>query len=449
MKEGPLSFLFERWAGAADQPAMVCDDRAISYRDLSAAVRCWGAHLGAAGVEPGDVVAVTAEFGLESVACLLAAVQHRAVVVPLSATLGERAEMFCAIAEVQWTIEPAVGPEMHRRAGAPPHPLLGQLRATGHPGLVLFSSGSTGASKAAVHDLVPLLAKFTTARAALRAVSFLLFDHIGGFNTLLATLSSLGCVVVAEDRSPAAICRLIERWGVQLLPTSPTFLNLLLVSRAYTDHDLSSLRLITYGTEPMPEATLARLGRALPGVELKQTYGLSEVGILRTKSRGSDSLWMRMGGEGYELRVVDGQLEILAEAAMLGYLNAPSPFTPDGWFRTGDAVDTDGEWLRVLGRTSEIINVGGEKVYPAEVEGVLQRLDGVLDAVVHGEPHPLVGQIVVARLQIDTGEDLSSLRRRVRAQCRGQLEPFKIPQKIEIAATDLHGQRWKKKRSAA
>ncbi|MCC6437214.1 MAG: long-chain fatty acid--CoA ligase, partial [Acidimicrobiales bacterium] len=192
-----------------------------------------------------------------------------------------------------------------------------------------------------------------------------------------------------------------------------------------------------------------RLHEALPSVALKQTYGLSEVGILRTKSREDGSLWMRMGGEGYRLRVVDGQLEILAEAAMLGYLNAPSPFTEDGWFRTGDAVEVDGEWMRVLGRTSEIINVGGEKVYPAEVEGVLQRLDGVLDAAVHGEAHPLVGQIVVARLQLEGHEDLASLRRRVRAHCAGKLEPFKIPQKIELAAGSLHGQRWKKKRSAA
>lgn len=55
---------------------------------------------------------------------------------------------------------------------------------------------------------------------------------------------------------------------------------------------------------------------------------------------------------------------------MLGYLNAASPFTDDGWFKTGDEVEQDGEWLRILGRRSEIINVGGEKVSPAEIEGV-------------------------------------------------------------------------------
>ena len=97
-----------------------------------------------------------------------------------------------------------------------------------------------------------------------------------------------------------------------------------------------------------------------------QTYGLSELGILRSKSKGPDSLWVKVGGEGFETRVIEGLLEVKAKSAMLGYLNAPSPFTEDGWFKTGDSVLTDGEFIKILGRESEIINVGGEKVYPME-----------------------------------------------------------------------------------
>jgi long-chain acyl-CoA synthetase len=70
----------------------------------------------------------------------------------------------------------------------------------------------------------------------------------------------------------------------------------------------------------------------------------------------------------------DGLLEIKAKSAMRGYLNAESPFTPDGWFKTGDAVEVDGEYIKILGRKSELINVGGEKVYPAEVESVIQLM---------------------------------------------------------------------------
>ena len=100
-----------------------------------------------------------------------------------------------------------------------------------------------------------------------------------------------------------------------------------LLSHAWERHDLSSLELVTYGTEVMPEATLRRLAEVLPGVRLQQTYGLSELGILRSKSRDDRSTWVRLGGEGYELRVRDGLLEVKAHSAMLGYLNAPSPFT--------------------------------------------------------------------------------------------------------------------------
>jgi acyl-CoA synthetase (AMP-forming)/AMP-acid ligase II len=122
---------------------------------------------------------------------------------------------------------------------------------------------------------------------------------------------------------------------VELLPASPTFLNLLLLSKAYEGHDLSALKLITYGAEPMPSTTLAALRAVFPKIELRQTYGLIELGVLRAKSMSSDSLWVKVGGDGYDLRVVDGILQIKADSAMLGYLNAPSPFTEDGYFIPG------------------------------------------------------------------------------------------------------------------
>src|SRR6185369_15483612 len=123
-------------------------------------------------------------------------------------------------------------------------------------------------------------------------------------------------------------------------------------------YDLSSLALITYGTEPMPASTLERVAQAFPSVKLLQTYGMTELGILRSQSRDSASLWVRVGGEGYETKVVDGRLWIRARSAMLGYLNAPTPFDAEGFLDTGDLVETDGEWVRFLGRKSDIINVG-------------------------------------------------------------------------------------------
>ena len=155
---------------------------------------------------------------------------------------------------------------------------------------------------------------------------------------------------------------------------------------------------------------------------------------------------MKIGGEGFETRVVDGLLEIKARSAMLGYLNAPSPFTDDGWFKTGDRVEVDGEFMRILGRESEVINVGGQKVDPVEVEDALLEVDGVLDAVVFGEEHSLLGRIVVARVRVSGEADLPATRSRLRTELATRLPRYKIPQKFLVTTDELHGQRFKRMR---
>jgi len=122
--------------------------------------------------------------------------------------------------------------------------------------LILFSSRSTGESKAAVHDLVPLLEQLKTERPALRSIAFLLFDHIGGFNTMMHMLSNGGCLITVQGQSPDGVCRSIARHKAEVLPTSPTFINLILLREAYKRHDFSSLKVVTYGTEVMPDSTL-------------------------------------------------------------------------------------------------------------------------------------------------------------------------------------------------
>jgi acyl-CoA synthetase (AMP-forming)/AMP-acid ligase II len=447
---GPIDFLLERFALVPDAEALVRRDRSTTYGALAERVAAAVAEMAAAGVPEGAVVSLEADFSPDAVAWLLAAVQRRCVLVPLSSAVAADREPFRAIAEVEWTVDLSSGgaATLAPTGRSAAHELVAALRARRSPGLVLFSSGSTGASKAAVHDLLPLLEKFHVPKRTLRTVAFLLFDHIGGVNTLLYTLSNGGCVITVEERSPDAVCAAVARHRAELLPTSPTFLNLLLASEAHTRHDLSSLRTVTYGTEPMSENTLRRLHAVLPGVKLQQTYGLSELGILRSQSRAPDSLWMRIGGEGYQLRVVDGLLEIKARAAILGYLNAPSPVTEDGWFRTGDAVEVDGEWIKVLGRRGEIINVGGEKVYPAEVEGVLLELPGVAEVAVHGERNAITGQLVAARVRLLAPETPSGFRRRMVAFCRDRLARHKIPQRVVVVDAPLHSERFKVMRGA-
>jgi acyl-CoA synthetase (AMP-forming)/AMP-acid ligase II len=444
-----IDFLVDRFRRMRDADAVVWRDRTFSYGDLCDAIDRASQQLQANGIRPGAMVSLEADFSPTAIGMLFALIAHECIVVPMTPALEGSKATLRRIAEVETIIETTTEDIVVVRATgvAAKHAIIGTLRERRHPGLVIFSSGSTGTSKAALHDLVPVLEQFHDRGLPVRAISFLLFDHIGGINTLFSILGNGGCLVVVEERSPERVCEAIARHRVELLPATPTFLNLLLVSEAYRHWDLASLKIVSYGTEVMPAGTLRRLRAALPHVKAVQKYGSSELGILQSKTRPGDALWLKIGDERCSMRVVNGMLEVRTPAAMLGYLNAPNPFTPDGWFPTGDAVEVDGEYIRVLGRRSEMINIGGEKVHPAEIENVLQEMDGVVDVVVVAEPHLISGQIAKARVQLSTAETLEQFRTRMRRFCRDKLPRYKIPQKVELAADNLHAARFKKLRA--
>lgn len=445
-----VQWLLERMRQWPDRTAIVWGDQAYTYDTILERVARWEAELSRHDVGPGQVVTLEGDYSPNAVSLLLALIDRGVIVVPLTKSVEAQREEFLQIAEVQVvvSIDEQDGWRIERRPVQVSNPLTRQLIESGHPGLVLFSSGSTGKSKAALHNFTPLLEKFQLPRHSRVTLTFLLLDHIGGVNTLFYTLANGGTAVAVPSRDPELVCQAIAGHKVQSLPTSPTFLNLLLISEAYTRYDLSSLELITYGTEVMPESTLRRIHELFPKVQLLQTYGLSEVGILRSKSKDSGSLWVKVGGEGFETRIVDDILWIRARSAMLGYLNAPSPFDAEGWMNTQDVVEVDGEYIRILGRRSEMINVGGQKVYPAEVESVLLQMPNVRDAAVVGEANPITGHIVTARLTLFEPEELSVLKRRVRSFCAERLANYKVPVKITIVDHDQHSARYKKMRKA-
>lgn len=442
------AWLLERMTQWKDTPAVVWRDAPFAYGDLLEKVAFWKRELDACGICSGQVVTLEGDYSPNACALLLALIDRGTIVVPLTRTVEAHRAEFMDIAEVQVvvTFDDADHWDIAHRNIVVTNPLTRQLIDMGQPGLVLFSSGSTGKSKAALHNFTALLEKFKVLRRQKCMLTFLLLDHIGGINTLFYALSNGGTVVSVQSREPELICQAIECHKVQILPTSPTFLNLLLISESYRYHDLSSLEMITYGTEVMPETTLKRLHEIFPKVKLLQTYGLSELGILRSKSRDSNSLWVKVGGEGFETRVVDGILWIRAQSAMVGYLNAPSPFDDEGWMNTQDAVEVDGEYIRILGRRTEMINVGGQKVYPAEVESVLLQMDNIRDATVYGKKNPITGYIVAARVNLFEPEDLVELKTRIRAFCKDKLAAYKIPVRVEITGQEQFSARYKKMR---
>jgi long-chain acyl-CoA synthetase len=443
-----IDFLFEVFRQNAGSEAVLWRDRSLLYGHLLERTNHWCSYLQKNRISPGTVTAIEADFSPNAIALMLALIETGCIAVPLTSSVAANKAEFMAIAEAEVLLEL----DSHDRAQltrierSGSHEVLQRLRERGHPGLILFSYGSTGQSKAAVHDIVGMLGKFKVPRHARRAITFLLYDHIGGFNTLLYQLSNAGCIVTVQVRDPDSVLRAVERHKVELLPTSPTFMNLILLSEAYRRYDLSSLKIVTYGTEPMPESTLRRFHELLPHIELQQTYGLSEVGILRSKSRSSNSLWTKLGGEGFQTRVVGGVLQIKAESAMLGYLNAPSPFTDDGWLSTGDKVEVDGDYFRILGRQSEIINVGGQKVYPAQVESIVQEMPEVAEVSVYGEKNAIMGEIPCAAIRLRQPCDARQFHRELRQFCRQRLQEFQIPVRVKLVESAMHGERFKKNR---
>jgi long-chain acyl-CoA synthetase len=443
-----IDFLTETFREHQDKQAIIWKDGIYNYEWLISRINYWGDFVKSINLRSGDVTMLDGDFSPNSVALLLALIDHGVIIVPMARAITRSQEELIETAQGEKSIVIDSDDKVsHRNLGrVADNRLYRELRKLRHPGLVLFSSGSTGKTKAAVHDFAKLLEKYRTRRRDLRTMTFLLFDHIGGIDTLFYSLSNGSCIITVEDRSPDSVCAAIQKYNVEVLPVTPTFLNLLLLSEAYSRYDLSTLKFITYGTEVMPESTLKRCHEIFPQATILQKYGTTEVGTLRSKSRSSDSLWVKIGGEGYRIRVVEGILQIKADSAMLGYLNAPSPFTEDGWFNTGDEVESDGEYIRILGRKSEIINVGGEKVYPAEVENVIQEMDNVSEVTVYGEANAIVGNIVCARVGLIHEEDHRDFINRLKKYCRSKLQNFKVPVKVEIIGDPQHSERFKKKR---
>jgi acyl-coenzyme A synthetase/AMP-(fatty) acid ligase len=296
-----------------------------------------------------------------------------------------------------------------------------------------------------VQDLSALLATYEERHAnGLPVLALLGFDHIGGLNTLFGCLAAGAPLVGPASRSPADVAEAIARHRVAVLPASPTFLNLLLT--AGLAEELSSLRVITYGTEPMPESLLARLKAAFPRVRFIQTFGTSETGITRTESPEGDSTFLRFEDPNLEWKVIDDELWLRSRTQIAGYLNASNErFTADGWFRTGDKVEQGPNGtLRILGRMGEMINVGGEKLMPAEVESVVLGIPGVADCRARGEANALTGQTVVVDV-VATVADQEALRSAIRTACRERLARHKIPTRVTFVPS-VSGERMKKTR---
>ena len=433
-----INTILGRMEEKRDESALYWNEQHYSYTEFLELVDAWSARLADYGIGRGTVCGFVAEFSPQVCALIFALMRAKAILVPFTSAIEHELPEFMKIAAVQclfrfspndrWSFETCNNPMRNE--------LAEKFLERDVPGLVVFTSGSTGKPKGILQDCERVVRKFLERREGWNTILFLMLDHFGGFNTLLSTFAYGGTGVCLPDRSPETVCRIIEKSRSTLLPTTPTFINLLIASRCYQSFDLSSVRLITYGTEVMPATTLSKLKEIFPNARIKQTYGLSELGVLRSRSESDDSVWVKIGGDGFETRIVDDLLWVRSEANMVGYLNAPSPIDADGWMCTGDHVEVRGEYMRILGRKSEMINVGGQKVFPTEIENVLLQAENVAEVTVVGVPHPLMGHVVKARVSLDEPEDQFLLAERLRKFCLERMAKYKVPVKYEIVTGD-------------
>jgi long-chain acyl-CoA synthetase len=389
-------------------------------------------------VRKGDVVAIIGDFNPSSILTLLRLIDIGVVVVPLTVETIHEHEYFFESALVDVVID---GTEVKRRSHTQRHELIEKLRGLGHAGLVLFSTGTTGRPKAILHDLTLFLRRFETPRHALRTINFLLFDHIGGINTLFHTLFNKGVVVAPEYRTVDSILETCRKFNVEVLPTTPTFLRMMLMSGAVPSKVPDCLGVITYGTERMDQPTLDELCKLLPSVDFRQTFGMSELGIVRVKSEARDSLYMKVGGEGVETRVVDGVLQIRSNSRMLGYLNGTSPFDTDGWYDTKDVVEVKDGYYKVTGRMSDVVNVGGLKFMASEVERVALQFPNVSLVKAIAKANPITGQHVELLVQANSNGDVDKVA--LLEFLKKRLQPHMVPKRVRIESIYV-GHRFKK-----
>ena len=414
-----------------------------TYGDLLIATQECSAEL--KGLKPG-ICLVESDYTLKGVAWLIAGLCSDWIMVPVVSKnkdiINTRIEISAATHKVSehsnWRLKCI--PDQSEKSK--------NDNVDSRSGIVLFSSGSTGQPKAMCKNFdIDLEESNITNKKPLNMGLLLLFDHVGGLNTLISGMKKAAHLIAPIERNPRTMAELIEKHSVRVLPCSPTFLNMMYLDGIFEDFNFSSLRLVTYGTERMPEGLLSKLSKYLPRTKFLQTFGTSETGIVKTKSFSSSSTFLTIDDPTVDWKVVNNELWLKTKTQISGYMNVAEQAINDGWFKTGDLVEMlDSNYFKIIGRKKEVINVGGEKVLPAEIEDLLMTLEQIVDCTAFSIPNGITGQAVGVRIVPEIGVDLKILKKEIRLISRKQLESFKVPVKIMFESNLKHTDRFKKER---
>ena len=439
-----MSFILDKFKSFNSKNAIVFEDRIYTYEEFINQIKDYKNILDKHNISS-KVVVILGDYSFYNLALFFALYENKNIIVPITSNIKKVQDDFIKESFCQTVIKTDEKNLLIQDLKTTfSHNMIDNLIEKNSSGLILFSSGSTGKPKAMVHNLDTLIDSFKDKKEkSMNMLVFLMFDHIGGLNTVFNALCMGACLIIPKIKDAKTICELIEKYKIMVLPSSPTFLNLILISQEYKNYDLSSLRMITYGTETMPQSLLLKLKEVFPKVKFLQTFGTSETGISTTSSKSSNSLFMKLEDINGEYKIVENELWLRSKTQVLGYLNASmDSFTSDGWFKTGDLVEVDGEYIKIIGRAKEIINVGGQKVLPSEVESIILEMEEISDCMVYAEQNAITGQTVVCDVVLNN--KIENIKKRVRVFCKDRLDTYKIPTKVNVVDKTNFSDRFKK-----
>jgi len=304
--------------------------------------------------------------------------------------------------------------------------------------IFMMTSGTTGKPKIAAHTLDSLLARVRAGRdaQAMKDGKWLLTyqpTSFAGVQVQLTAALTGGLIVSPEQRNPGGFHEAAKHWQVTQISATPTFWRAFLMVANPAE---LALKQITLGGEASDQATLDRIKAAFPNARVSHVYASTEAGVVFAVHDGREGFpaaWLDRDGQGVQVRIRDGFLQIKTAAAMKGYVTeSAQPLLDDGWLGTADLCEIVGDRVRILGRQDSTINVAGSKVYPLAVEAVLLAQPGVVEARVYGVPNPVSGALVGADVVLAEGEDKDAARGRILAACREQLAGYQVPRVFKI-----------------
>jgi acyl-CoA synthetase (AMP-forming)/AMP-acid ligase II len=320
-----------------------------------------------------------------------------------------------------------------------------------------FTSGTTGNPKGVLHCFNTTLCTcetFNTELAVTEDDVMLDYLPVGlnwGYMTLVQAAMAGARVVLMERFSAEAALELIEKERVTYIPTAPASIVAMLNSPALTKHDLGSLRIVITGGASAAVETIKAFQAAVPHAKLIELYGMLETGyhaftrltddplkVNGTVGRCVDSMGLRMlDDDANDVPYGEvGEIAAVGPSVHMGYLDNPAAnrdsFTADGWFRTGDlGFFADAERnVRIAGRKKEIVNRGGKKYFPREIEELLYQHPKIAQAAIVGAPDPRLGERNCLCAIVKEGSTLTLDE--VVSFLKGRVADYKLPESLVV-----------------